>query len=727
MFEVFKDRILRLLQHRDYHPLKPGKLAKVMGVDEEEYPEFKKAVEDLKQAGHIVIGQRNTITLPVPSGSVTGKFKAHPKGFGFVIPEGTLNGDLFIPPGRTEGAMTGDTVKAKVIKSKKPGKNQKFEGEILEILQRGEKKVVGTLLKRREGWFVLPDGKNFTDPIKVEDVSAKNAKPRDKVVVEILSYPEPAVYAKGVITEVIGKRGKYESEIQSIIHQFHIRNKFDEDCKKQAHSLAENFKAEKEKHREDATDKFIITIDPEDAKDFDDAISLEENPDGSTTLGIHIADVSRFVRKGSALDIEAKKRGNSTYLPGRTIPMLPEVISNGICSLQPEEKRYCKSVYIKFDKDANVISTDFANSIICSNHRLNYKQADAILKGNHKGYDKDLVEFLKLMEKLARRIEKRRYKAGMLHLELPEMEIIMDDSGKVVDAEPADESYPHTIIEMFMVSANTAVAALFSRQNQECMRRIHPSPDALNLKQLSKLIRSLGMNFPKKANRKDIQSLLEDVKGTEYERAVNLMVLRSFEKAVYSPLTVGHYALALEHYCHFTSPIRRYADLMIHRQLENFITGESKTENPGKEELIQTGEHISFTERNSESAENELKNVLILQMLNGRLGYELKCIITGITSFGVFLQCSKYGVEGLIKIENLGEDYWQVNEKKHIIVGKRSGVELRLGQPMNAKILSVDIPARKLELSPAQPLTRRGKKKNKNKSKKKNKGKKGKK
>jgi ribonuclease R len=732
MFDVLKNRILKLLEHRDYRPLKSSKLAGQMGVSEKELPEFEKALENLRKSGHIVIGQRDTITLAPLSGKLIGKFRRNPKGFGFVIPDTPSGGDLFIPPDKTKQAMTGDTVKARVVRSKTRRGEKQYSGEILDILQRGQEDIVGTLLRKNKEWFVVPDGNNFTSSIKVKDVSAKNAKPRDKVVVEILNYPTPYKPASGVISRVIGKRGRYESEIQSVMHQFNLQAEFDKDFIEQAKGGANNFDGKPDDSREDVTDKFIITIDPESAKDFDDAISLEKNGDNTVTLGVHIADVSHFIEQGTPLDDEARKRGNSVYLPGRTIPMLPEILSNGICSLQPEEDRYCKSVYLTYDDSGNVVSKRFANSLIRSDKRLTYKQADVILKNQKEGFEQRTIDFLKEMEKLARSIEAKRYKAGMLHLEIPEMEIVMDDSGKVVDAEPADDSYPHTIIEMFMVEANSAVAQMLDSRNKEFVRRIHPQPDVLNMKQLAKVVRSLGINFPKKARRKDVQKLLESVKGGENERAVNLMVLRSLEKAVYSPLDIGHYALALQYYCHFTSPIRRYADLMVHRELDECIRKQTHSRTCSKESLTETAEHISFTERNAADAERELKKVLILQMLKGRLGSELSCFITGITGFGVFVESVKYGVEGLISLDDLGDDHWQVNERKHYLKGKRSGVELRLGQRLNASILSVDIPARKLDFCPAQPLLRSGKKtkdesKSGGKKKRKNKGKKNKK
>jgi ribonuclease R len=322
------------------------------------------------------------------------------------------------------------------------------------------------------------------------------------------------------------------------------------------------------------------------------------------------------------------------------------------------------------------------------------------------------------MEKLSRAIEARRVKAGILHLALPETELIFDDAGRVVDAQPADDSYPHTIIEMFMVEANEAIASLIDRLNIPFMRRIHPDPDALAFKELSQLIKTLGLSMPRNPDRFDVQNLLHAVKGRDYEFAVNMLVLRSMEKAVYAPLDIGHYALASRQYCHFTSPIRRYADLLVHRVLDahlrNLQLGESDKQN-----LSEIGKHITFTEQRAEDAEEELKTVLILQMLKGRLGDELDCVVTGMANFGLFARCAKFGIEGLIPIEELGPDKWKFSQKGYCIIGLNTGCTVHLGDKVKVRIVSVNIPARRLSLTLAEPLVRqsrrviRGKSKNK--------------
>jgi len=732
MSDVPEKRIINFLKHPDYRPLKAGQLSRALAVSQQDYPQFKQTLEHLRQAGHIVIGAGSSIMLPALSSLVIGTFRANPKGFGFITPlEPTAHGDLFVPEDASGGAMTGDIVTARVVRKGKWAGQPRYIGQVVEVLERANNRFVGTLLKEPDGWFVQPDGSSFVEPISVDDVGAKGARQKDKVVVEILSYPTEKYLARGVIIEVLGRAGQYEAETQSIIRQYHLPSEFDADCLDQAHKAAGGFDPEQLDGREDITEKIIVTIDPPDAKDFDDAISLEKGPHGNWILGIHIADVSHFMPADSPLDAEAKNRGNSVYLPGKTLPMLPEVLSNGVCSLQAGQKRFVKSVYLTYDQQGNVLSRKFANSVMRSTQRLTYQQADKMLKGHTKDSKPGVAELLKNMETLSQAIEDRRIKNGMIHLDLPETELVLDQAGRVVDAHPADTSYPHTIIEMFMVEANEAVASLLDRLNIPFMRRIHPEPDALSMKNLAPLVRTFGFSMPRNPGRADMQDLLAAVKGADCELAINLAVLRSLEKARYAPLNIGHYALASSHYCHFTSPIRRYADLLVHRLLQwqlqstrgaslsPYLSFPRKRESItassswtpasagvtlGEQDLVQIGEHISFTEQRAEDAEKELTTVLILQMLSKKIGEELDCVVTGLTNFGVFVQSRKFGIEGLIRMEDLGPDQWQYNERAHCISGQRCGYTVRLGQSLKVRIASVNVPARQLNVAPVKPL-----------------------
>jgi len=704
MSEIFKKRILKFLKHTDYMPLKLAQLAKAIGVSSEDYPQFKLAFKQLRQAGHVVIGTKNLVSLPPMPGQTIGTFRANTKGFGFITPlELNSHGDLFIPPNATASAMTGDIVTAKVVRKGKRHGQMRYSGKVVEILQRAQNRFVGILLKKPEGWIVQPDGTVFLEPISVDDIAAKGAREKDKVVVEIVSYPTDKYLARGVIVEVLGKAGQYAAEINSIIRQYHLPDEFSNDCIEQARRAAVEFNPKQLYNREDITEKVIITIDPPNAKDFDDAISLWKDERDNWVLGIHIADVSNFVPADSSLDAEAKIRGNSIYLPGKTIPMLPEVLSNGICSLQPGQERFCKSVYLTYDKRGKILSRSFANSVICSKQRLAYREADEILKGHIKGVSPEVVELLKNMEVLARVIEKRRINNGMLHLNLPEVKLALDKTGRVTNVFPADNSYPHTIIEMFMVEANDAAASVLDRLDIPLMRRIHPEPDSLSMKNLAKLIKKLGFTMPRNPDRAAIQDLLAAVKSMDCSLAINLLVLRSLEKAQYSLLHISHFALASNHYCHFTSPIRRYADLLVHRLLESYLQ-KNLEQRCQQSDLADIGKHITFTEQRAADAEKELKNVMLLQMLSNKIGSEFACLVTGLTGFGIFVRLLEFGIEGLIVIGDLGPDEWKYDAKNQYIMGLGSGVSIHFGQSIKARIVSVNIPARQLNLVPAEAL-----------------------
>jgi ribonuclease R len=388
--------------------------------------------------------------------------------------------------------------------------------------------------------------------------------------------------------------------------------------------------------------------------------------------------------------------------------MLPEMLSNGVCSLQPDQPRFVKSAYITYDYEGGILARRYCNSVIRSTQRLTYQQVDRFLKGHTKDIKPEVAPLLQDMNTLARIIEKRRDKNGMLHLDLPEIDLVLDDSGRVVDGKPADTSYPHTIIEMFMVEANEAVAAILDKNSIPCMRRIHPEPDNLMMQKLSELVRALGLHLPRTPDRWALQDLLRSVKGRECSLAINIVVLRSLERARYSPLHIGHYALASKLYCHFTSPIRRYADLLIHRALDCYLNNTIESAPEGfilnKEQLIQIGEHITFTEERAEDAENELKTVLILQMLADKVGEDLDCVVTGLTNFGIFVKSTRLGVEGLVQLTDLGADQWLYNPKAGCVVGRHTGMLINLGQPMKVRIVSVNVSARQLNVAPVTPL-----------------------
>jgi ribonuclease R len=771
----YKRRLLDHMQHRSYTPRRVEDLARDLGFENE--PEFGEAVDELAEQGLISIDERGVVSLPSvgeAGGEVEGTFKRHPKGFGFVRTDDPLHeGDLFVPAEFTGDALSGDRVRVRVKRERARGGaaaggfgtsgRSPFIGQIVEVLERKRAQFTGEL--RRQGgagshWLVFPDGKELTEPVIVRDPEAKNAKEGDKVVFEILEYPYTAstgsqVLGEGVIVRVLGQSGEPDVETQAVIAAFGLPGEFPEGCVGQARELARGFDEElraledvgdtPDGHlvaapgdlpRLDLRDEFIITIDPPDAKDYDDAISIRRTEHG-WELGVHIADVAHYIQPRTPLDEEAKERGNSVYLPRLVIPMLPEILSNGICSLQEAVPRFCKSALMSYDREGNVTGEGVASSLIRSDKRLTYLEAQALIDGNMEEarrhaktepkYSEQLIETLREMNELARAIQERRRRQGMISLELPEVVLIFDENGRVVDAEREDDAFTHTLIEMFMVEANEVLARLFEKLNVPLLRRVHPEPAPGDVDELRRAAKVAGYNIPGNPTREQLQALLDATRGTPASRAVHMAVLRTLTKAEYSPAPIGHFALASTAYAHFTSPIRRYADLTVHRALIEYLRltdngrnrprsdGERKELSrklrespmcPDEQTLVGIGRHITMTEKNAEEAEYQLRQYLVLELMTKHIGDTFKGVCTGVTQRGVFVQLEKFLVEGLIKTADLPGDVtrtsappqWRVDQRTGALVDQRSGRSFNMGDTLMVRVANVDLAKRQMDL-----------------------------
>lgn len=737
MTDRYEDVIMRHVRHRAYDPQSARELENALNINADDAKAFEQALGQLLADGQIVRGNDATIALPPLGREVTGKIKVNDRGFGFIITdEPNEHGDLFVPPDAIMGALTGDRVRAEVIRRSgwRAAGHSPYTGKVVEILQRGTSHFVGKLSKRGKTWIVVPDGTSMTDPIIVRDPQAKNAKLDDKVVVELTKYPEGNMVAEGVITEVLGDAGRPDVETVAICRAYGLADKFPENALNEARAAVRDFDRNPEKYyegRTDLRDLYTVTIDPPDAKDYDDAISLEVT-DRGVELGVHIADVATFVRPGTPLDDEAYLRGNSTYLPRLVVPMLPEVLSNGLCSLQPGVPRLARSAFITYDDRGKVIATRFASSVIQSDHRMTYLEAQALIDGDEKEarkhakydepYTKQLIDKVRAMDKLAKVIRKRRLDAGMIVLDLPECVLVYDEDGHVIDAEPEDDAFTHKIIEAFMVEANEAVARVFADLDVPLIRRVHPDPGAHDTEQLRVFARVAGYNVPQNPSRKELQTLIDSVRGKPAARAVHFAVLRTLTKAEYSPQIIGHFALASEHYTHFTSPIRRYPDLAVHRAFDallDVMKGQDELSgDPHKrkklaaklredervlteEELYKLGGHCSSTERNSEAAERELRNFLVLQLLEKHVGDEFPGTVTGVTGSGLFVQIDKFVVEGMIRLPDLPggpAERWKLNKFTGSLVAQRSGRSITIGDRFKVRIAAVDLTRREMDL-----------------------------
>lgn len=747
------------LAHATYEPSAIARLAEDLRVAPDERQDFDQAVRDLAKAGQVVLGDDELVRLPPLGKHLVGTFRKNPKGFGFIIPRDPVShGDLFVPAGKTLDAMNGDIVRAKVIHSPRAEAQGKspFVGEIEEVLERKKSNYTGELKKQGGQWLVYPDGKAFPDPVVVRDAESKNAKVGDKVVFEILHYPEGNLLGEGVIVKVLGDAGKPNIETQAVIEAYNLPGEFPESCVEQAREATRRYDEEMERLerepldpdvREDLRDDYIITIDPPDAKDYDDAISIERlqrlpNSERSGwRLGVHIADVSHFIPPASPLDVEARERANSCYLPRLVIPMLPEILSNGICSLQEGVPRYCKTAWIWYDDEGQVRGSGFGSTLIKSAKRLTYIEAQALIEGNlelarehaktEPNYTPELRETLRLMNQLSKILQGRRQRQGMIHLELPDVELVFDAEGHVIDAHPEDDSWTHTLIEMFMVEANEAAARLFEGLGVPLLRRIHPEPVPGNMEHLNEFVRVAGYKIAKNPTREDLQSLLNATKGTPAAAAVHMAVLRTLTRAEYSPALIGHFALASEAYAHFTSPIRRYADLTVHRALTEYLKHTKNGNDPPRAEggAVALGRKLrdtpmcpdegtlqaisfncNYKEENAAGAERELRQFLVLQLLTKHIGESFPAIVTGVTNAGVFIRLDKFLAEGLIKTEELpviGRDgkalqnvraEWRMDPRTGALVERNSGRSYAIGHRLEVTIAEIDLARRQMEL-----------------------------
>ncbi|MEE8110058.1 MAG: ribonuclease R [bacterium] len=726
--------------HLAAHPGKVATLREIIrhfGVLERDRPAFRRMVKDLAERGFLIRGRGGRFAAPESLDLVEGILQAHPDGYAFLIPEETgdeeegdrTGRDVFVPPTGRAGALHGD----RVVVRARSGFRGKREGEVIRILERGAEEIVG----RIEGsggrrWFV-PLDRRFGEAMAIERGAAgKGARKGMAAVLRISRYPSGRTPARGRIVRVLGFPDDPEVEVGMICAEFGIRMEFPKEVLQEAVSHSEP-EAKDFGRREDLRDLLTFTIDGDTAWDFDDAVSLEVSQSGACRLGVHIADVSHYVTDGSALDEEARHRGTSVYFPGRAIPMLPPALSQNVCSLVPGKDRLTLTVFLDYDGDGLLTGVRFAETVIQSRARLTYAGVFSLLKGDLKGTFPDrppapdvtppesypevprLEEALERMARLAGQLRERRFSEGGLDFDIPEAEILVDDEGRVTEVRPAPRSVSHRIIEDFMLAANRAVAEGLTGPNlteeeQPGMFRVHEPPDPDKLKEAARLLRNLRYRIPglPSGTTEALRLALEGSRGEAEETLVNMVLLRAMKLARYDSANLGHFGLGFTHYTHFTSPIRRYPDLLVHRLLRAYgLTGRRKTGRrrlQSLEDRMQAlAEDASQRERAAVNAERAMVDYKRVQFMRDRIGEVFEGKVSGIVQTGFFVTLDEHFVDGFVRLADLDDDYYVFNEESYELIGRRTKRAVRLGDKVTVRVDRADLDARRIDFSCVDP------------------------
>src|SRR6267378_2041322 len=718
-----QEQILALLGSADYRPLDKTELAKALGRKSGVRMGLNEALRDLERAGEIARIRKNRYVLPPTADLITGKLHIHQAGYGFLISEKPGEPDIFIAAENTGTAMHGDRVVARISRDAPHGRIKgRREGRVIRILERAHDTIVGTLQHSRNFYYVVPD-----DPRLVHDVYVQPPRDRpsptsaglrrgkqtaatvgDKVVVRLEAWESRHVNPDGEIIEVLGPASAPGVDMLSIIRKYHLPTEFPRDVLEQADRISEKIDARQLDGREDLRNEFIVTIDPDDARDFDDATHVEKIANGGWHLGVHIADVAAYVEPGGALDREARHRGNSVYLPDRVVPMLPERLSNGVCSLNPGVDRLTHSVFIHFDKNGAVKRARFARSVIRSAHRLTYKQAYGILKSPPRDR---LSERLHVAWELASLLRRKRFEHGSLDHDFPDVKVWLDEGGKPVRLERVENDESHQLIEEFMLAANEAVARELKNRAVPTIYRVHENPEPDKLAEYRELVLSYNYKAGDLTNRAELQRLLAAIRGKPEEQALKIGLLKSLKRARYSPQPLGHYGLAKANYLHFTSPIRRYADLVVHRALaRDPAGGEDRPgrstrarRHPDMAEIASIAEHISVTERTAADAEVDAVQMKKLEFfqrqLDARNPQIFRATIIDVRNYGLMVELPDALVTGLVHVSSLTDDFYLFDSARRQLIGRRSRKRFSVGDELSVFVVRVDAFKRQVDFA----------------------------
>ncbi|AAU25095.1 ribonuclease R [Bacillus sp. GM2] len=701
--EEFMDKLLSFMKEEAYKPLTVQELEEMLEItDSDEYKELVKALVTLEEKGLVVRTRSNRYGLPEKMNLIKGKVSAHAKGFAFVLPEDSSLDDVFIPPSELNTAMNGDTV---LVRLSTESGGTKKEGAIIRIIERNIQKIVGTYTETKNFGFVIPDDKKITNDIFIPKHAKNGAVEGHKVVVRLTSYPEGRMSAEGEVIEILGHKNDPGIDILSIIHKHGLPGDFPAEAMEQAGNTPDTIDEKDLEGRRDLRDQTIVTIDGADAKDLDDAVTVTKLKNGHYKLGVHIADVSHYVTEGSPIDQEAYERGTSVYLVDRVIPMIPHRLSNGICSLNPKVDRLTMSCEMLINPQGQVVEHEIFQSVIKTTERMTYSDVNKILVDDDEELKQKyeaLVPMFKDMEDLAAILRGKRMERGAVDFDFKEAKVLVDEEGKAKDVVLRERSTAEKLIEEFMLVANETVAEHFHWMNVPFIYRIHEDPDQEKLQRFLEFVTTFGYVVKGTAGSihpKALQSVLEEVRDRPEEAVISTVMLRSMKQAKYDPQSLGHFGLSTEFYTHFTSPIRRYPDLIVHRLIRTYLI-QGKTDEATREKwaekLPEIAEHTSNMERNAVDAERETDDLKKTEFMLDKIGEEFDGVISSVTNFGMFVELPNT-IEGLVHVSFMTDDFYRYDEQHYAMIGERTGNVYRIGDEITVRVVDVNKDERNID------------------------------
>ncbi|WP_245751653.1 ribonuclease R [Amphibacillus marinus] len=666
-------------------------------ADPEIFKELVKALNILEQEGDLLLTRKNRYVLPNRIGLIKGRIQMHKKGFAFLLPDDEAQKDIYINPSDLKGAMNKDYVLVRIT-TEQVG-DRRLEGEVERIIERLSTRVIGTYEDKGSFGFVIADDKRIPNDIFIKKADTKGAVTGHKVIVNLTKFPEGTMAAEGEITEILGHKNDPGMDIISIIHKHDITIDFPEAVLEQAEQTPEQIDPTELDQRRDLRNKQIVTIDGADAKDLDDAVTVEKLTNGNYKLGVYIADVSYYVESGSPIDQEAAERGTSVYLVDRVIPMIPHRLSNGICSLNPNVDRLTMGCEMEINVAGEIVNHEIFQSVINTTARMTYQEVNQILVDDDemvKSKYQQLVPLFKEMEQLAQVLRAKRFQRGAIDFDFKEAKVLVDETGHANDVVLRERSVAEKLIEEFMLAANETIAEHFHWLDVPFIHRIHEDPDEEKLQKFFEFVGQFGYHVKGTANDihpQALQKLLEQVKGEQEEMVISKLMLRSMKQAKYDPDSVGHFGLATQFYTHFTSPIRRYPDLIVHRLIRTYLIDgkvDQSTQSYWKSKLPEIAKHTSERERVAVDAERETDDLKKAEYMQGKIGEEFDGVISSVTGFGLFVELENT-VEGLVHVSDLTDDYYAFDEKTFAMIGERTGNVFRIGDTVTIRVAAVNL------------------------------------